>query len=96
MKAQDYYDKFVGKIFLDATSVMTLLTEFNQEAKDICLKRKTQRNESVVAVLREQNLKWNALRKIFAKNHDGKSPILEDGFKRFWLGKMPQFADLWK
>ena len=96
MKAAEYYDKFVGSIFLDATDVMRLLSEFNVEAKEICIKRKTQKNESVIAVLKEQNGKWNALRRIFMSKNDGKSPILEDGFKRYWLKQMPQFEEMWR
>jgi hypothetical protein len=96
MKATEYYDKFIGSIFLDATDVVKLLTEFNLEAKGICIKRKTQKNEAVIAVLREQNGKWNALRRIFMAKNNGVSPILEDGFKRYWLKQMPQFAEMWK
>lgn len=96
MKAVEYYDEFVGSIFLDAMDVMRLLSEFNIEAKEICIKRKTQKNESVIAVLKEQNGKWNALRRIFMAKNEGKSPILEDGFKRYWLKQMPQFEEMWK
>jgi hypothetical protein len=96
MKAAEYYDKFIGSIFLNATEPMRLLTEFNIEAREICIKRKTQKNESVIAVLKEQNGKWNALRRIFMAKNNGASPILEDGFKRYWLKQMPQFAEMWK
>ena len=96
VKAVEYYDRFVGSIFLDGTDVMRLLNEFNLEAKDICIKRKTQKTESVVAVLKEQNGKWNALHRIFMAKNGGKSPILEDGFKRYWLHKVPHFEEMWE
>lgn len=94
MTAREYYERFQPTIFQQPTEVMRLLTEFNNESKEICLKRKTNDNDSVVTVFIEQNNKWNDLVLVFQRHNNGKSPILVDGFKRFWFRKLPHLVEL--
>lgn len=96
MKAKEYYDKYSATILTNPQTIPNLLMAFNTDTREICEKRHAVQNTAVVAVLREQNGKWNALVRLFQKaNVNGKSPIKENGFKIFWLKRMPELKELW-
>ena len=96
MKAREYFEKYyvAAEEEFDIARVPTILKDFSTEAKEICEKRHVSQDRSVISVLKEQNTKWNALVEIFKKK-TGKSPILKDGFKRYWLMKLPDTVNMW-
>lgn len=95
MTSQDYYNRYAMYETFTPVVITRILEEFNDEAKEICLGRGLTANNLVTAVLKDQNVKWNDLGHIFEEKRGGKSPILQDGFKRFWLRKMPGLVEFW-
>lgn len=98
MKAKEYYDKYISEgILLNKAKTIDLLDEFVKDTVDLLKKRKCSRDEAVVAVVREQNKKWNALVRIFRKNTaDGYSPVVEDGLARYFIRKVPALGKYMK
>jgi hypothetical protein len=95
MKAYEYYavhceQMMAAKDDNELTDkIYDLFVAMSGEVKTIIEARHTTREESIVAVIEEQNQKWNAIARIFYKNHE-KSPIQQDGFKNLWLVKLPE------
>lgn len=97
MKAVEYYNKYGPKIFslkdkddIDG-EVLSLLREFNQEIVSLCETRKVETNVGMAGVILELNQKWNALANLFIAGYR-LSPILQDGYKRFWMLQTPDMA----
>jgi hypothetical protein len=97
MKAVDYYNKYGPKIFslkdkddIDG-EVLSLLREFNQEIVSLCDIRNVETNIGMAGIILELNQKWNALANLFIAGY-GLSPILQDGYKRFWMLQTPDMA----
>lgn len=95
MTAQDYYNRYAMVQMFTPMTIAQILQEFNAEARSLCEAIGATSNEAVTAVLREQNIKWNGLSRVLAEKRGGLPPILEDGFKRFWLQKLPGLAEFW-
>lgn len=99
MKAKEYYEKYNDAILALPEGVqrgeklIELFRDFENEQREILTKRKAQRGEAVVAVIREQNQKWNALVHIFEQNNEGHSPIKRDGIKHVWERRIPELKE---
>lgn len=98
MKAKEYFEKYEQPIFEDyrenaLTGISNLLKEMMKETGDILSKRGVKQSKAAVAVIKEQNDKWNSICNMFEKKH-GVSPLLRDGFKNYWLKEMPELAPL--
>ena len=64
MKAKDYYNKYKDRLTdaEEATkAIQELIMEFIQETKELLNKRNVRSDRGVMAVVNEQNNKWNAL-----------------------------------
>lgn len=85
MKAIEYFEKY--KSTTDDLSMYKMLGDFSAEANDIVVNRHCQTDEAFVAVLKEQNQKWNAVVNLFEKNC-GVSPIIRNGFLKYWNSKL--------
>lgn len=95
MKAVEYWNKYEKRFFPAANFTMLitmekadaaikdLLVEFSKETIKICETRHATRDEAAKAVVREQNLKWNALCRVFEKRSPV-CPIKHNGFLKFW------------
>ena len=71
-------------------AINDLIIEMSQEATKIMAQRGAVRVSAIVAVMKEQNDKWNAIVKEFPE-------ILQrDGFKRLWLHRMPELQKVWR
>ena len=97
MKAIDYYEKYKDNLCSDKEceiqeAIINLVHDFSKEASDLSIKRQISRPSGLVAILDEQNQKWNALYHIFEVKY-GKAPINRDGFRRFCLVRMPDLKD---
>ena len=95
MKAKDYIEKYreqlnSGDIDAIKKSVVDMYIEFSEETAQIAEARGVKRNSALVAVLKEQNNKWNAVARAFPKI------IAPDGFKRQWLNDMPELRLIWE
>jgi len=98
MNAKAYFDKYTplidaatAKETLDQLAVDIYL-EISNEATTIVKSRKidTNRNpRAIIAVMEEQNQKWNALGRLFHK-HFGDSFLKENGFIKSWIARMPE------
>lgn len=98
MNAKAYFDKYVGLIEsatetkkLDDLAV-DIYIEISNEATAIVTARKidTVRNpRAIIAVMEEQNQKWNALGRLFHK-HFGDSFLKENGFIKSWIARVPE------
>lgn len=96
MKALDYFNKYYERLdplldSLDAAgaTVKELFFEFSEEVKTLSNIRHSKDDQVTLAILREQNQKWNALFRLLEKRW-GVSAIAENGFKLFWNHEMPE------
>ena len=98
MKAKDYYDQYGTAVLAESyhddqtDELSKLVRAFLAEMKEIIAARHVHSDRGTVAVIREQNDKWNALCAIFEKVH-GVSPIKRNGFMAFMKHEIPQLED---
>lgn len=97
MKAKEYIAKYRETLnscdispIEKAKAVTNMYIEFSKEAGEICEARGVKRNSALVAVLREQNDKWNCVAREFP------GMIAKDGFKNQWLHDMPELRSIWR
>ena len=95
MKAKDYYEQFGAALLAESyheekfDELNKLVMAFVREEKEIIESRKMCTDRGAVAVIKEQNEKWNALVAIFEKKH-GVSPIVRNGFMILMKSKIPE------
>lgn len=95
MKAKEYIEKYRSGIeSRDCNTadkaINDLVIEMSQKATKIMEKRGAVKESAIVAVMKEQNDKWNAIVKEFPE------VLQRDGFKRLWLYRMPELKKVWK
>lgn len=87
MKAKDYYEKYSPQVFAEGANVVTVIRkmfmEMSEEGKTIMVQRKCKADDAVLAVIKEQNEKWNAISRLFTKHHN-QTPLARNGFMNFW------------
>lgn len=96
MKAKDYYEKYGEAILNEALRddgsiehLTDLVGGFLRETKDIIAIRRLKKDRSVVAVIKEQNEKWNALCAIFQKEL-GQEVLRRNGFMAYMKQEIPE------
>lgn len=87
MKAIDYFNKYKEKVN-SAEGLADLLIEMSIEVQTIVKKRNSTRDEVVIPIMKEMNLKWNALCGLFEKEY-GRPILIRNGFIKFWRTKTP-------
>lgn len=88
MKAKDYFEKYDAQVWAEAHApgidtngpTAQMFIEFVAETKQIIEKRHAQTDSAALAVIDEQNQKWNAVSNMFEKKY-GESPIHRNGFE---------------
>ena len=95
MKAKDYIAKYrkefeSGDIERIKEAATDMYVEFSHESVNMSESRGVKRNSALVAVLKEQNNKWNAVVRAFPEI------LAKDGFKLGWLEDMPILNEIWK
>lgn len=95
MKAKEYIEKYRSglescDIAVVDKAINDLAIEMSQEAVQLMAARGVRRESAIVAVMKEQNDKWNAIVKEFP------DLLQRDGFKRLWLHRMPELQKTWK
>ena len=98
MRAKEYFEKYEQPMLKDSeedilTAISDLMREMMRETNDILTKRGIKKPKAAVAVIKEQNDKWNSICNMFEKKY-GSAPLLRDGFKNYWLKEMPELAPL--
>lgn len=96
MKAKEYYALVKEGIEAGtATALKGAVDEMfmgmNREVRELQEKRHIQFDRGIFPVLKEMNDKWNAVVNLIEKDY-GYSPIIRDGFKNFWVAKMPELG----
>ena len=96
MKAKEYCEKYSHRLFGTGKSkddlddiVLEILRDFNQEVVELVENRKAETNVAMAGIVLELNQKWNAVVNGFVAGH-GISPIMTDGYKRFWIIQLPE------
>ena len=100
MKAKEYYEKYESVLHAsdDATinkGLSDMMLEMTGESEKMIQARNAKSNSALVGVLNELNNKWNAVINLDEKKY-GASIIARNGFKAFWLHKMPELGMIWK
>ncbi len=100
MRAKEYYQKYHDRIIAEAAGddgkvLHELVVEMSEETKELIERRNIKDARALGAVIAEGNEKWNALVRLFEKEH-GASPLKKDGYKNFWLNQMPQLKEVVK
>jgi len=96
MKAKDYFNKYIDEVRANENNDGTLYTvinrifiEFQREAAEIMDRRGVQSVVGAMAVIEEQNKKWNALERRFEQA--GFRPVLKkNGFLHAKLRQLEQ------
>lgn len=94
MKAKDYfakYEKSLASADPDecSTAIAEMLNEMNSEVQNLLKVRHVKTDAGTFPIFKEMNQKWNAIVRLF-ENKYGTTPIVKDGFRLFWVCKMPQ------
>ena len=100
MKAIEYYAKYSPRILNPERAedeinkaLFALVLDLSVEVGEIMNTRRVKKEDAIMAVIQEQNNKWNAISAIFQKNLDGATPMLENGFLNFWILKLKGRSD---
>lgn len=87
MKAKEYFEKYGSDIMNEGFRgevsgdgfMAKLYMEMFHELKEMIDRRHIQKDDSFMALVEEQNDKWNAIERLFIKKY-GVSPIAHNGF----------------
>ena len=102
MKAKEYFDKYHESIMTQVEqeqseeynkTITSLMIEMIDETKTVIDARHIKTNSGIVSVIKEFNQKWNTLCGLFVKKY-GISPLLENGFKNYWIKTIPSLASV--
>ena len=96
MKAKDYYDQYGEAVLQESltpesagTEQLTkLMVAFVREMKEIITERGVKTDRGAVAVIKEQNEKWNALCALFERNL-GRPVLKRNGFAAYIKTEIP-------
>lgn len=91
-KAKEYYELYKFDLMDKEKAnkaLSDLIKDLNEEVKELQQIRHVRFDRGMMPILKETNQKWNAIVRLFEKEY-GASPIRADGFKIFWLSKMPE------
>ena len=104
MKAQEYFDKYGTRIMGTESNLSPeeeeiacnkaaceLMTELLTEAQTLMKTRHVSTDNGMVSIIKELNQKWNAICCLFEKQY-GVSPLIRDGYKNYWIDKIPEMA----
>lgn len=96
MKAKDYFAKHErGLIAVNpdecSAAIAEVLNEMNSEVRNLLKVRHIKTEAGTFSLFKEMNQKWNAIVRLFEKKY-GVTPIIKDGFRLYWLRKLPQLV----
>ncbi len=91
-KAKDYYEQYKLAMLNDdmiVDAIRDLIGDLNLEVKELQEVRHVKFDRAIYPILKEMNQKWNAIVRLFEKEY-GVSPIKTDGYKIYWINKIPR------
>ena len=93
-KAREYLAKYGDLIFHEAKeekydAAKEMFKEFASETRQICEMRHAKLDRAVVAVILEQNRKWNAVARLFAEKY-GVDILKQDGVISYFRKGIPE------
>lgn len=93
IKAKEYYILIKKDIESDTAEGLhnaanTMFLGMNKELLELTEKRHVRFDRGMFSIIKELNDKWNAVVSLIEKDY-AMSPILRDGYKKFWIGKIP-------
>ena len=88
MKAKEYYEKFLEleKTLGEKRAFVKTVIAFASEITDMAKTRNAHSNQALISIIKEQNQKWNALRKLDPR-------FKQHGLIEFLKYKMPFLKD---
>lgn len=91
-KAKEYYELYRVALTNEERvnqALSDLIKDLNDEVMELQKTRHVKFDRGLMPILKETNQKWNAIVRLFEKEF-GASPVKPDGFKIFWINKMPE------
>ena len=104
MKAKEYVEEYANAIllfykngYLDEIDkiIKTIFISLSEDVEDICEMRHSRSNDTLFGAIKQENDKWNAIRKGFEKKI-GLPVLKRDGFARFWFKEIPAIQHLYE
>lgn len=104
MKAKEYVEEYANTILLFYQNrqldeidkiIKTIFISLSEEVEDICEMRHSRSNDTLFGAIKQENDKWNAIRKSFEKKI-GLPVLKRDGFVRFWFKEIPLVQHLYE
>ncbi len=99
MKAADYFREYGEDVLREALSgdktdaLTKVYLEFVRETKEIIASRNVSTDRGAVAVVKEQNQKWNAMCALYEKKYSADlCPLKRDGFLNSIKTKVPEIT----
>ena len=98
MKATEYLAKYETRIATAkdekalTKAALDMFWELSDEIKTLADKELINADGQFISEFKALNQKWNDISVLFNKKY-GWSPLVEDGFKMFWIDKMPELAE---
>lgn len=94
MKAIQYFEQYKTRLMSSDkkesnSTIEELFLKYSDEVIEIAKKRRVISDKSFLAIINEQNQKWNALCRLLEREYQV-SVLKKDGFKNFWLKKLSQ------
>lgn len=103
MKAKEYFEKYNEDIAADdkeasSKAIAELLNDLRLECGELIKSRKAKSLSAILSCHKEQNAKFNALRKLFVKKY-GEPVLVMDGYKKIIISiskdEVPELEELW-
>lgn len=104
MKAKEYVEEYANTILLFYQNglldeidkiIKTIFISLSEDVEDICKMRHSTHNNTLIGAIKQENDKWNAIRKGFEKKI-GLPVLKRDGFARLWFKEMPAVQRLYE
>lgn len=104
MKAKEYVEEYANTILyfyqkrhLDEIDkiIKTIFISLSEDVEDLCEMRHSTHNNSLFGAIKQENDKWNAIRKGFEKKI-GLPVLKKDGFARLWFKEIPEIQHLYE
>lgn len=96
MKAKEYFEKYKDQISnknneISSKEISDLIFDLFYEIDDLRKSRGVKTDRGLIAIIKEENSKWNAIRTLFEKEY-GEPLLVGNGFNKFMISEIPELA----
>lgn len=96
MKAKEYYSPIKDAIEAGTATALknavdNMFLGMSREVQELQEKRHVRIDRGIFPIIKEMNDKWNAVVNLIEKDY-GESPVIRDGFKKYWIAKIPELG----